>query len=79
VIPPRILAPLVLASLVLPIAISVLVGVGHLLAAMGDQAGAAVLGYVALAGGILWTVMLVCLVVVLGIVALGRHEEPPEE
>jgi hypothetical protein len=69
----------VLGALVLPIAISVMVGVGRLLAAMGDPAGAAVLDYLALAAGIVWVVLLVCLVVVLGIAALGRQEEPPEE
>jgi hypothetical protein len=79
VIPSRILAPLVLGALVLPITISVMVGVGRLLAAMGDPAGAAVLEYLALACGIVWVVLLVCLVVALGIVAVGRQEEPPEE
>jgi hypothetical protein len=79
VIPPRIVASLVIAALTLPIVISVLIGVGRLLAAMGDAAGAAVMDYVALAGGILWVVLLACLVIVLGILALGRQEEPPEE
>jgi hypothetical protein len=78
-IPARILASLVIGALALPVVISVLLGVGRLLGAMGDAAGAVVLDYVALAGGIVWVVLLVCLVVVLGIIALGRHQEPPEE
>jgi hypothetical protein len=78
-IPARILASLVIGALALPVVISVLLGVGRLLGAMGDAAGAVVLDYVALAGGIVWIVFLVCLVVVLGIIALGRHQEPPEE
>jgi hypothetical protein len=79
VIPPRLLASLVICSLTLPIAISVLAGVGRLLAAMGDTGGGAVVDRVALSAGILWIVLLICLVLVLGILAHGQHREPPEE
>lgn len=77
--PPRLLSPLVISALTLPIAISVLAAVGRLLAAMGDAAGGAVLDRVTLAAGIVWVVLLVCLVLVLGIAALGRNQQPPEE
>ena len=77
--PPRLLTPLVISALTLPIAISVLAAVGRLLTAMGDAAGGAVLDRVTLAAGIVWVVLLVCLVLVLGIAALGRNQPPPEE
>jgi hypothetical protein len=79
VIPPRTLASLLVAALSLPIAITVLAGVARLLSAMGDAAGAAVVDRLALAGGIVWIVLLVCLVLMLGILALARPQEPPEE
>ncbi len=78
-IPPRILVLLVTSALALPIAISVLVAVARLLAAMGDAAGGIVVDRVALAGGIGWIVLLVCLVLVLGISALLRPQDPPDE
>ena len=42
------------AALFLPIAVLVVWGVGELLGAMGDAAGGAALRRIALAGGILW-------------------------
>ena len=77
--PSRVLASLVTAALALPVTISVLVAVARLLAAMGDVAGSLVVDRIALAAGIVWVVLLVCLVVVLGILALARPPEPPEE
>lgn len=79
VIPPRVLALLVTATLALPVVISVLAGTARLLAAMGDAAGGAVLDRVVLAAGLLWVVLLVTLVMVLGILALVGPREPPEE
>jgi hypothetical protein len=78
VIPPRLLASLVVSALTLPIVISVLAAVGRLLAAMGDAAGGVVLDRVTLAAGIVWVVLLVSLVLVLGINSLLR-QPPPEE
>jgi hypothetical protein len=79
VIPPRLLASLVVSSLTLPVAISILVAVGRLLAAMGDAAGSVVIDRLALAAGIVWVVLLVVLVLVMGIGALERDRPPPEE
>jgi hypothetical protein len=72
------LAPLVVAALALPIVVCVLVGVARLLAAMGDLAGGHVVDRIGLAAGILWVILLICLVLVLGILALLRTREPPE-
>jgi hypothetical protein len=77
--PSRALAPLVIAALALPIAVCVLVGVARLLTAMQDAAGGLVVDRIALAAGILWIVVLICLVIVLSIVALIRDREPPAE
>jgi hypothetical protein len=78
VIPPRLLASLVVSALTLPIVISVLAAVGRLLTAMGDAAGGAVLDRVTLAVGIVWVVLLVCLVLVQGINSLVRPPPPGE-
>jgi hypothetical protein len=61
--------------MVLPIAITVILAVSALLAAMNDTAGAMVLRYVALGCGILWIVNLVCLVLAQSLNSLG--EGPP--
>jgi hypothetical protein len=79
VIPPRLLAGLVTATLALPVVICVLAGTARLLSAMGDAAGGAVLDRLVLAAGILWVIVLVTLVVVLGMLALVNSREPPEE
>ena len=70
-----VLTILVTAGCVLPLAIVVTVGMGRLLAAMDDAAAALVLDRVALGIGLLWGVDLLCLVLALGIRALG----PPSE
>ena len=69
---------LIAAGLVLPITIAVLVGLAALLAAMGDAVGASVLGYVALAGGIGWITVLVCLLLAQGLNGLGDSDGPDE-
>jgi hypothetical protein len=69
---------LVAAGLVLPIVIAVLVGLAALLAAMGDAAGGIVLRYCALAGGIGWIIVLVCLLLVQGLSALGEADDADE-
>lgn len=62
----RVLTGLLLTAIVMPIADILVLGLGRLLAAMGDQAGAAVLDRIALAGGLLWVVSLVLLLLTLG-------------
>jgi hypothetical protein len=68
---------LVVLALALPVALAALTWVRGLLAAMGDAAGAAVVGYVAVACQIVWSLCLVGLVIVLALVVLS--ERPPEE
>jgi hypothetical protein len=63
----RAIVVLVAVALLLPIAISVLLGLAAVLAAMGDAVGALVLRYVGLAGGVVWTIALICLVLMLAI------------
>ena len=75
----RAVTSLVVAALALPVLISVLAAVSRLLAAMGDAVGGMVLDRLALAGGILWVVVLICLVLMLGIQSLVRDQLPPEE
>jgi len=71
------LIPILLAcALLLPVAICVVLGVGSLLKAMGDLCGGAVLGRIALAGGILWFLDLVGLLLVLAIHSLRVPDEP---
>ena len=77
--PSRALGPLVIAALALPILVCVLVGVARLLNALGDAAGGLVVDRIALAGGIVWIVDLICLVIVLAIITLVRDREPPLE
>lgn len=67
------LSILLATALVLPIAELVMLGLARLLAAMGDQAGALVLDRISLAGGILWMVDLVLLLLVLAIRSLPRE------
>jgi hypothetical protein len=70
----RAMPPLVAAMVVLPIAISVLLGVSALLTAMNDSAGGVVLRYIALGCGTVWVVGLVCLVLLQG---LRWLDDPP--
>ncbi len=66
---------LLVGALMLPVAISILFGLGRLLSAMGDTAGGSVLGWIALAGGILWSLDLIGLVLVQAINSLGNNDE----
>jgi hypothetical protein len=63
----------------LPLGQAVLVWVAGLLGAMGDAAGANVVGRISTGAGILWLVSLVGLVVVLALSSLEatRDDEPP--
>ena len=71
-----VLATLVTAACILPVAIAIVLAVGRLLGAMKDESGAAVLDHVALAIGILWAIDLVCLLVAQGINSLGPPSGP---
>jgi hypothetical protein len=75
----RAILPLLAALVVLPIAISVLVAVSALLAAMSDKDGGVALKYIALGCGILWIVDLVSLVLLQGFHALGESAQPPSD
>jgi type VI protein secretion system component VasK len=77
-IPPRFLVVLLLVGILLPITLCVVLGVAALLVQMGDSAGGGVLYRIALAGGILWVVNLICLVLVLAIGSLRGPDEPDE-
>lgn len=62
---------LLVLVLALPMVAAVLVWVVGLLKAMGDAAGAAVVGYVGLVCQIAWTICLVGLLVTLALAVLG--------
>jgi len=68
---------LVVLALALPVALAVLTWVRGLLAAMGDAGGAAIVGHVATACQVVWSLSLVGLVIVLALVVL--NERPPNE
>ena len=65
---------LLATAVILPIGISLLVGLARLLAAMGDTAGAGGLDRVALALAVVWGVDLVCLILLQGFHLVGRDE-----
>lgn len=75
-IPDRIVLLLIAVAVLLPVALCVVLGIAVLLAQMGDAAGAAVLYRIALAGGILWVIDLIFLVLAL---AIGSLRGPDEE
>ena len=75
-IPARIVLSLVVVAVLLPITLCVVLGVAALLAQMGDAAGGAVLNRIALAGGILWVIDLIFLVLAM---AIGSLRGPDEE
>lgn len=70
----RLLAGVVLT----PIAIVLVLGVAHLLSAMQDAAGAMFLGRLALALGIGWAFLGVCLLLALAANSLEQSKRPPE-
>jgi hypothetical protein len=61
------LVVLLLGTLLLPIAICVLIAASGLLATMQDASGAAVLVRIAQAGGVLWSLTLIVLLIALGV------------
>jgi hypothetical protein len=68
---------LLVLTLALPVAQSVLIWVRGLLTSMGDQQGGAIIGHVGMACQVAWTISLVGLVIVLALVVLS--ERSPEE
>ena len=75
-VPRRLVLALIVAAILLPIMLCVVLGVAGLLDAMGDSLGGLVLHRIALAGGILWIIDLICLVLVLAIGAIRGPDEP---
>ena len=63
---------LTVAAVVLPIVSFVVVAVGWLLQSLGDAAAATTCGYLAMAGGTIWVICLVALVIVEGILLTSR-------
>jgi len=61
----------------LPIGILVVLAAARLLAGMSDLDGARVLDRVALGGGILWVILLICLVLAQGIQAIRYPNDDP--
>jgi hypothetical protein len=74
----RLLVTLVFAGILLPITLCVVLGVAALLVQMGDTSGGGVLQRIALAGGILWAVDLICLVLIVAIGLIGWPGGPDE-
>jgi hypothetical protein len=64
---------LLAAVLVLPIAITVLMALAALLAAMGDSFGGIVVRYVALGCGVAWLMAVLCLVIAQGLNSLAEQ------
>lgn len=75
-VPGSVVLLLLVGALMLPVAISLLFGLGRLLAAMGDSVGGAVLDWIALAAGILWSLDLVGLILVQAINSLAGSDGP---
>ena len=73
------IARLLRVALVLPIALVVVFGVGHLLQAMGDAPWSQILYRAALIGGIVWIVDLICLLIALAVVAIGVGNSADDE
>ncbi len=74
----KIVLVLVVAGLILPIAICLILGLASLLGALGDAAGSVALRYVALAGGVVWIVGIVSLVLVQAISSLSGSDKSDE-
>ncbi len=73
-VPTSVVVLLLVGALMLPVAISILFGLAKLLTAMDDLPGATVLGWIALATGVLWSLDLVCLILVQAVNSLGNDD-----
>ena len=76
--PACVVISLLIGALVLPVVISILLGLSSLLGAMGDGSGRAVLGWIALSAGVLWALDLIALVLVQAINSLGGVDRRDE-
>lgn len=65
------------ATLLLPVVLAVLLGLGSLLNAVGDEAGSRACGRVALAAGVAWLVAVVATTAVSAVALLERPPVPP--
>jgi len=75
-IPQRVLFLLIAIALVLPIGLCMVLALGRLLIIMGDGPDVAlVLDGIGLAGGILWALDLICLILAQGINALADSND----
>ena len=68
----------VVATLLLPVVLAVVVGLGAVLAAVGDAAGAAVCGRLAIACGVLWLTAIVATVAVTAVAVLADAPRRPQ-
>ena len=66
----RFLAWGVVATLLLPMVIAIVLGLGGLLSALGDEAAATTCGWVGVVGGAIWFLAVAVTAVVSGIIAL---------
>lgn len=66
----------VAATLLLPVVLAVVLGLGSLLGAIGDESGARACGRVALAAGAAWFVAVVATTAVSAVALLDRAERP---
>lgn len=74
----RLLLAGVTASLLLPIVVAVVTGLGVLLRAVGDGPAAAVCGRVALIAGVCWLVAIITTAVASGVALLDDRPPPVE-
>ena len=77
-LPRRLLLWLVGGLIVLPMALVLVLGLGRLLAAMGDAGGASCLERVALGVGLVWVLDMLCLLLALGVAAIAPRDELDE-
>jgi hypothetical protein len=75
---PRILSPLLIGSVLLPISICVVLAVGAILGGMGDFHGETILRGIAIGGGVLWIINLISLVLVVGLESLFGRDDHDE-
>ena len=74
----RVISVLLAGGLLLPIVIVVLVAVARLLEFMADQVAAGALQTASLVLGVLWIVVLICLVLAQAVNVVGRSDDGDE-
>ncbi len=68
---------LLVLALALPIVQAILIWIRGLLASMGDDAGAAIIGHIGTVCQVVWSISLVGLVITTALIAI--NERPPED